>query len=65
MVRQHHDSIDVNFSKLQEIVDDRDLLAAPPKAESRALLFSPLPAPPFLCDTVLTAAVSLSRAPCY
>ena len=24
MVRQHHDSMDMNFSKLQEIVDDRE-----------------------------------------
>ena len=24
MVRQHHDSIDMNFSKLWEIVDDRE-----------------------------------------
>ena len=28
MVRQHHDSIDVNFSKLQEIVDDREAWSA-------------------------------------
>ena len=40
-------------------------LAAPPKSESRALLFSPLACAHFLCDMVLTAAVSLSSALCY